>query len=225
MSRGSSTERLVVFDCDGVLVDSEAIVVTHESRLLTEAGFPMTVDEVIETCVGLSYPDMMVMLQERFGKPVPESLNEEIQAAALTAFPDELEPVAGIPDLLESLTGPRCVASSSNLDRITTSLQLTGLAHHFEPSTLFSAQMVTNGKPAPDLFLYAAEKCSTDPSDCIVIEDSAHGVAAAVAAGMQVIGYVAGRHARSSLAPRLEATGADAIAANAAELKQLIEQR
>ena len=225
MHAQTSPGPLVIFDCDGVLVDSEALVVEHEARLLTEAGFPMTVEEVIETCVGLAYPDMMEMLHTRFGKPIPHDLSEEIQAAALASFPDHLLPVAGMAGLLGSLDQRRCVASSSNLDRIELSLRITHLLEHFAPETLFSAQMVTNGKPAPDLFLHAAEQCGAQPEECVVIEDSPHGVTAAVAAGMHVIGFVAGRHCRPSLVPRLEAAGANQIAADASELQELIAQR
>jgi len=213
---------LIIFDCDGVLVDSEAVVIEIESRLLTEAGMAMTADEIADTCVGLSYPDMMRLLEERFGQPVPPGFSEEIQEAALAAFPAELAPVPGIAVLLADSPLPRCIASSSNLDRIQLSLEITGLDAHFDADRVFSSQMVENGKPAPDLFLHAANQCSTAPKDCIVIEDSPHGVQAAIAANMDVIGFVGGGHARPSLTERLSAAGAKTIAKDATELATLL---
>ncbi|MEQ8841716.1 MAG: HAD family hydrolase [Acidimicrobiales bacterium] len=211
----SNSPELVIFDCDGVLVDSEAIVIEIEATLLTEAGFPMTVDEVAERCVGLSYPDMMALLEEQFGRPVPEELNQRIQREALAAFPEQLQPVAGMPELLRDLTLPRCVASSSNIDRILLSLDLTDLAQHFTADRIFSTQMVDRGKPAPDLFLFAAERLGVAPERCLVIEDSPHGITAALAAGMDVVGFVGGRHCRPALRTRLEAAGAPRVVADA----------
>lgn len=212
------TPELVIFDCDGVLVDSEAIVIEMEAALLTEAGFPMTVDEVAETCVGLSYPDMMAMLEGRFGRPVPDDLSRRIQSDAMAAFPDRLRAVPGIEAVLRGLDLPRCVASSSNLDRIRLSLGITGLTPHFRTDHVFSAQMVERGKPAPDLFLLAAERLGVNPARCLVVEDSPHGVAAAVAAGMDVVGFVGGGHARPSLRTRLEAAGATRVVEHAGDL-------
>ncbi len=215
-------ETAIVFDCDGVLVDSEAIVIEIEAELLTAAGFAMTVDEIAETCVGLSYGDMMVMLKERFGRPVPEELNERIQADALAAFPSRLQPIDGIEELLTKSSRRRCIASSSNLDRIRLSLRITGLDRHFDPDRVFSAQMVSRGKPAPDLFLHAAKGLSVAPEKCVVIEDSPHGVKAALAAGMGVIGFTGGLHARPSLTTRLEQAGATTIAKTTTELQDLL---
>ncbi|MEM7275087.1 MAG: HAD family hydrolase [Actinomycetota bacterium] len=203
---------LIIFDCDGVLVDSERIAVQIESRLLTEAGFPLTPAEIAASFVGLSYGSMMTELERRFGRSVPEELNQRMQSEALAAFPTELEPTPGIVELLGSITGPRCVASSSDPDRIALSLRLTGLDRWFDPGSLFSATMVDRGKPAPDLFLHAAAAMGHRPDRCVVIEDSPHGVEAAVAAGMAVVGYVGGGHAGPALSDRLVAAGADAIA-------------
>lgn len=213
---------LIIFDCDGVLVDSEIIAVEIESRLLTAAGFPISVDEVAETCVGLSYPDMVALLERRFGRAVPESLAIELQEATLEEFPNRLQAVAGTADLLTASTTPRCVASSSKPDRIALSLGLTGLDGLFAKEHVFSSTMVANGKPAPDLFLYAAATLGQEPSRCVVVEDSPHGVEAAVAAGMPVIGFAGGGHARPALTERLRAAGANAIAADHAEVAHLL---
>ena len=205
------TCELVIFDCDGVLVDSEAIVIEIEAELLSAAGFGLTVDEIADRFVGLSYPDMMTALEADFGRRVPPELSERIQLDALAAFPDRLCPVSGMRELLDSLRGPRCVASSSDLDRIRLSLDITGLQQFFRPDRLYSAQMVNHGKPAPDLFVHAAAEVGAAPQDCVVIEDSPHGVTAAIAADMRVVGFVGGRHARPSLRTRLAAAGADTI--------------
>lgn len=205
------TTELLIFDCDGVLVDSEVIVIEIEADLLTAAGFPVTTDEIADRFVGLSYPDMMTMLEADHGRPVPAELSATIQRDAVAAFPDRLQAVGGMTEFLAGLTLPRCVASSSDLDRVQLSLDVTDLAPHFDPEHVFSAQMVQNGKPAPDLFLHAANRVGIDPASCLVIEDSPHGVTAAIAAGMRVLGFVGGKHARPSLARRLADAGATTV--------------
>lgn len=212
------TAELLVFDCDGVLVDSEVLVMEVEAQMLTDAGFPITPDEIADNYVGLSYTTMMAALETRHGRPVPTELSEAIQQAALDSFPDRLQPVAGMADLLDGSDRPRCVASSSNLDRIELSLRITGLTPRFQPETIFSAQMVERGKPAPDLFLLAAAKLGYEPDRCLVIEDSTAGVTAARNAGMEVVGLVAGKHARPHLADRLAEAGASHVFADTAEL-------
>ena len=209
---------LVIFDCDGVLVDSEALAVHVESALLTDAGFPMTPQEITDAYVGLSYASMMAAIAERFGKPVPEELGEFVQQRVMEAFPTDLTAVTGMPAFLGALELPRCVASSSDLDRIRLSLTVTGLIEAFGDDRLFSAQMVERGKPEPDLFLHAAAACGIAPGACVVIEDSPHGVQAGVAAGMRVIGLVAGAHCGESLPGRLHDAGAAAVVSTVDEL-------
>ena len=209
---------LIVFDCDGVLVDSEALVAEVEAELLSAAGFPITADEIIELFVGLSYATMLTALGERFGRPVPEELGRSIQRRALDAFGDRLAPVAGIDRLLADLGRPRCIASSSDVNRIELSLSVTGLDRHFASDRIFSAQMVSRGKPFPDLFELAAAEVGVAPADCLVVEDSPAGVAAAVAAGMEVVGFVAGAHARPALTDRLRDAGAATVVPTAAAL-------
>jgi HAD superfamily hydrolase (TIGR01509 family) len=214
---------LVIFDCDGVLVDSEVIGIEIEAAVLTEAGFEMTADDCADHCIGLSWPDVTAMLETRFGRSVPPGLNDEIQERSLAAFPDRLQPVAGMADLLAALELLRCVASSSDLARVHYSLELTGLSTFFAPGTVFSAQMVERGKPAPDLFLHAAAQCgNVAPERCLVIEDSPAGVAAALAAGMDVIGFTGGQHARASLHRRLAAAGAHTIVDHPSVIADLI---
>ena len=212
----------LIFDCDGVLVDSEAIAVRVEEEYLNGAGFALTADEIAERFVGLSYATMAAQLETQFGRPLPEGLMAAVQQETLSRFPAELRAVPGIESVLAESSLPRCVASSSNLDRIRLSLELTGLTEVFEHDLIFSAQMVENGKPAPDLFLFAANQMQADPESCVVIEDSPHGVTAGVAAGMTVIGLTAGGHASASLGQRLLDAGAIAIASTTNELAQLL---
>ncbi|MEL6982877.1 MAG: HAD family phosphatase [Actinomycetota bacterium] len=216
---------LIVFDCDGVLVDSEALVMDVESVMLTEAGFPVTPDEIADNYVGLSYTTMMSELAARYGRPVPDELSQRIQQAALDRFPEHLQPLPGMADLLATSTRPRCVASSSDVDRIELSLRVTGLAERFEPGTVFSAQMVERGKPAPDLFLLAASTMGADPSGCLVIEDSTAGVTAARAAEMEVVGLVAGGHARPHLGDRLLAAGASRVFERVDQLADFLDTK
>ncbi|MCP4222587.1 MAG: HAD-IA family hydrolase [Actinomycetia bacterium] len=209
---------LVVFDCDGVLVDSEALVVDVEAALLTEAGFELSPADLIDRFVGLSYPTMMATIEADFGRPVPEELGQRVQQAALDRIASDLEPIPGMAELLASLTMPRCVASSSDLDRITMSLAVCGLDRYFAVESIFSAQMVERPKPAPDLFTLAARSSGVEPEVCIVVEDSPHGVTGAVAAGRTAVGLLAGGHVGPNLAGRLKDAGADAVFPTAAEL-------
>lgn len=217
------TKRLLIFDCDGVLVDSEVLAIRAEARVLGEIGFAMSEDEIANTCVGLSYPDMMALLETRFGKPVPEGLEERIQQEAVASFPDELVEIRGISDLVRASTHARCVASSGTPERIALSLGITKLDALFDPEAIFSSQSVEHGKPAPDLFLYAAKEMGFEPADCVVIEDSPHGVAAAIAAGMAVVALTAGGHIRPQTIEQLKAAGAQDFAANADALAAILD--
>lgn len=212
---------LWIFDCDGVLVDSEIIAIEVEGNLLREAGFDISNDEIAERFVGLSYPDMMTIINEEHGRPVPEGLRNQIQELAVEAFPTRLQPVEGIAELLKQSSSPRCVASSSKSDKIKLSLGITELDRFFDPEHLFSTQLVEFGKPAPDIFIYAAKQMGFDPQDCVVLEDSAHGVTGAVAAGITTIGFVGGQHARPSLAQRLLDAGASKVIEHPLELLDL----
>jgi HAD superfamily hydrolase (TIGR01509 family) len=212
------TPELVIFDCDGVLVDSEKLMIHYESIGLKQAGFDISAAEIAARYIGLTYADMKAGLVEQFAREIPDGLLETIEADVLSRFPTELEPVDGMVDLLDTLTLPRCVGSSSDPARIAMSLQVAGLDKFFEPHRLFSATMVTRGKPAPDLFEHAAVECGVDPTRCVVIEDSPHGVAAAIAARMDVVGFAGGGHASDSLTQRLRDAGAVTVARNASDL-------
>jgi HAD superfamily hydrolase (TIGR01509 family) len=213
---------LVIFDLDGVLVDSEPISSRITAAALAEAGIEISEAEVCDRFLGISTASMLETIEAERGRRLPASFQATLRARILTAFEDALEPVAGVPALLEALPLNRCVASSSHPERIRRSLKLAGLLDRLAPH-LFSASMVSAGKPAPDLFLLAAARMAVRPSRCLVIEDSAVGIRAGKAAGMTVFGFVGASHVRPEIhAPRLRAAGADAVFADMAALAGLI---
>jgi HAD superfamily hydrolase (TIGR01509 family) len=212
---------LHIFDCDGVLVDSELLVTRIESELLRTVGIDLSSEEIATAFVGLSDTEMHRRIEEQWAIRLPSDFAMRKAARLDTAFEVELRPVPGVPELLSQLSTARCVASSSDVVRIRRSLAATGLTPFFEPH-LYSAAMVANGKPAPDLFLHAARSMGVPTGACVVIEDSPYGVAAGRAAGMHVVGFTAGGHCGPGLADELLAAGADVIAADADELRDAL---
>ena len=188
---------LVIFDCDGVLVDSERVAVRVESQLLTSLGWPLTEADVLERFVGRTDAEMLAEIEQQLGRAVPEwpSLYEE---HVFRAFETDLEPVPGVHAALDALTCASCVASNGTHARMRITLGITGLVDRFT-DRIFSATDVANGKPAPDLFLHAAATLGVAPDKCVVVEDSRSGIAAARAAGMRSFGYVGGRSPREWL--------------------------
>ncbi len=187
---------LVIFDCDGVLVDSEPLSIDVLVRVLRTAGVEMDADEATERFLGKSLMTMTKTLHDDFGLHVDEPFLEDMRRDLYHRFETELQPIAGIAGALDQLDLRRCVASSSQMERIRLSLTITGLIDRLDPH-IFSATMVTNGKPAPDLFLHAAGVMGVEPDACIVIEDSPAGIVAAKAAGMRVFAFTGASHART----------------------------
>jgi HAD superfamily hydrolase (TIGR01509 family) len=183
--------RLVIFDCDGVLVDSEPIAVRIDVEMLAEVGISMSEAEVIERYVGRSPEVILADTEAQLGRRVPDGWFDRGEARIREAFAAELRPVPGIVEALEAIDLPVCVASSSGHENLRFKLELTGLYKRFA-GHIFSATEVANGKPAPDLFLHAASRMGAAPADCVVVEDSRYGVQAARAAGMDVYGYAGG---------------------------------
>ncbi|MBR0693948.1 HAD family hydrolase [Bradyrhizobium lablabi] len=186
---------LVIFDCDGVLVDSEVLSCRCLSEALNGVGVALSTEEALKLFLGRSTA-AVVEYCDTLGRPVPANFLTDLAQQVRKTFRSELKPIIGVGALLADLALPRCVASSSDLDRVTFSLELTGLANHFGPS-VYTSQMVKRGKPAPDLFLHAASAMGAQPRRTLVIEDSVSGVMAAKAAGMRVWGFVGGSHYRS----------------------------
>ena len=187
-------KRLVIFDCDGVLVDSEPLSIAVLVKAMRAAGAEIDEEGAYERFLGRSLATVTECLQTEFNLPVGDAFLDSIRHDLYERFRQELQPIPGIAETLDGLTMARCVASSSQLERIRLSLSVTGLLPRLEPH-IFSSSMVKRGKPAPDLFLYAAEQMQTAPEDCIVIEDSPAGIIAARAAGMTVFVFTGGTHA------------------------------
>lgn len=206
-----SAVTLLIFDCDGVLVDSEPIANKILSETLTALGRPITARECLRTQVGRSLADILRETEALVGHVLPGNVADEMNARLFARFRRELRAIEGVAEALAALPGPRCLASSSRPERIDLALSVTGLASSFQHR--FSAIQVAHGKPAPDLFLLAAHEMGAAPSRAIVIEDSVAGVVAARAAGMRAIGFVGGGHATSDLAARLKAAGAEHVIA------------
>ena len=182
---------LVIFDCDGVLVDSEPISVQIDVEMFAEVGMTVSEQQIIERFVGRSPEVLARAVEEQLGHRPPDGWEERGERRLRRAFEAELQPVAGIREALERISLPMCVASSSPPPRLRFKLELTGLYERFA-GRIFSAAEVANGKPAPDLFLHAARQMGVDPAACVVVEDSRYGVLAARAAGMDVLAYAGG---------------------------------
>ncbi len=194
---------LVIFDCDGVLVDSEPLANEELRKALAEQGLDMSFDEVVETFVGLSMNKVVNIAGGKLGHDLPDDFLDRLQVKTFAAFEQDLKPVEGIRDILTQLQDmPQkiCVASSGSFEKMDVTLGLTGLKGFFQ-GNIFSASQVKRGKPYPDLYLYAAEQMDSDPARCLVIEDSLPGVQGAVAAGMDVLAYsVRGQSQRLAIA-------------------------
>jgi len=186
---------LIIFDCDGVLVDSEVLSCQCLSEALATCGIRLELAEALELFLGRS-PGAMLQHYSVQGLTLPDGFLTDLKSRVRQTFETSLRPIPGVGSLLSDLHTPHCVASSSDLDRVAFSLAQTGLASHFG-DRLYTSQMVAHGKPAPDLFLYAAAKMQAMPARTLVIEDSVSGVAAAKAAGMEVWGFVGGSHYES----------------------------
>jgi HAD superfamily hydrolase (TIGR01509 family) len=212
---------MIIFDCNGVLVDSEPLATSIVSQEFMRAGFPLTPDIVAHYFTGRRPADMFAEVELASGRKLPPGFAATVATATLRRFRAELRATAHMAQALSWLRGPKCVASSSSFDRIRVSLESTDLIRYFEPY-LFSATEVPNGKPAPDLFLHAAGKMHVHPRDCIVVEDSAVGVAAGVAAGMTAVGFAGGSHAGPRVTEQLRAAGARVVISDMRALKGTI---
>ncbi len=180
---------LVIFDCDGVLVDSERLAVRTEAGILTDLGWPLSEAEVVERFVGRSAAAMHREIEHHLGRRVDWDL--EFESPCREVFERELAPVAGVVDVLRRIAVPVCVASSGTHERMRFTLGLTGLWSRFE-GRIFSVEDVAAGKPAPDIFVHAAAKMDVTPGRCAVVEDSVSGVLAGLAAGMTVFAFAGG---------------------------------
>ena len=212
---------MVIFDCNGVLVDSEPIAAAVLAEALGRIGVKASASGVMRRFHGRRPADVLAAIETAIGRALPLEFSSFVSAETLRRLRAELRPIAHAVHALTWIRGPKAVASSSPPDRIRASLEVAGLIRFFEPR-LFSASTVRHGKPAPDLFLLAAARSQVAASECIVVEDSAPGIAAAVAAGMKPIGFVGGSAAPGKLASELLATGACSIVADMRGLKSAV---
>jgi HAD superfamily hydrolase (TIGR01509 family) len=217
-----SKGKLVIFDCDGVLVDSEPISFAVLREMLADAGLTFSESWAYENFLGKSMASITAMIAAEHSLMLDDDALGGMRKRLYARFEAELEPVHGVGDMLSGLPLAHCVASSSQLERIRLCLRKTGLIDYFEPN-IFSASMVANGKPAPDLFLHAARNMGFPPRNCIVIEDSPAGIRAAKAAGMTVFAFTGASHAvASNLLPIVESLKPAAIFDDMAQLPGLI---
>lgn len=209
---------LVIFDNDGVLVDSEPISNRLLAGYLTELGHPTSYEDSIRDYMGSAMHRIHDLVREHTGQRLPDDFDDVFHGRVFAAFERELEPVAGAVGVLEKLAADGvsyCVASSGSHERIRVGHRKTGLDRWFEDGRIFSSQDVGRGKPAPDLFLYAAERMGVAPERCVVVEDSPLGVQAAVAAGMDVYGFTA-------MTPAVRLAGATQLFSDMGELADLL---
>jgi HAD superfamily hydrolase (TIGR01509 family) len=208
---------LVIFDCDGVLVDSEIIFARVLGECLTEADFPATAAEAMLLGFGKNRETLTAAVEARYGRTLPEGFIAAMRARSALVLERELKPMPGVTELLTASPRARCVASNGQLQRVRDRLAMTGLLRFFDPH-VFSAAQVAIGKPAPDLFLLAARQLQTPPEACLVIEDSVVGVTAAVAADMRVVGFCGGSHCPENHANELIAAGCPQVFSHMADL-------
>ena len=217
----NSNVDLVIFDCDGVLVDSEVISCGAHAETLTRHGYPITAEQVLERFLGRSMRQATIEVEAELGRSLPDDFASQTYAEIFRVFAASLEATPHIGEALARITVPVCVASSGPPEKISASLNRTGLYDRFAPH-IFSAVQVRHGKPAPDLFLFAANEMRTSPARCLVIEDSVAGVTGALAAGMMVFGYHGGSHCRPDTADTLRAAGATVTFDDMRQLPDLI---
>jgi len=214
---------LVIFDCDGVLVDSEIIAARVEAELLTSAGFEISAEELAETYAGLTFKDIMLRVEEKSQIPFQASLIDRAEELVDRKLRSDVRIIDGAREAVAAVTVPRAVCSNSRTERVEFMLEKVRLLPFFA-GRIFSGLDIPSkkAKPAPDVFLYAAEKLGADPKNTFVIEDSVHGIAGARAAGMRVIGFTGAGHSYPGHADALTEAGAETVIRRWAELNSTI---
>ena len=198
---------LVIFDCDGVLVDNEVISCHAHAETLTRHGYPITPDQVLARFLGVSDREARQAIEAELGRRLPDDFELQMKQAALQRYSDELKAIPYARETIATIGLPTCVASSGTPEKIHHGLVSAGIYDLLAPN-IFSATQVKRGKPAPDLFLFAAERMQVPPERCVVIEDSVPGITGARTAGMTVLGFHGGSHCRAGHAETLQVAGA-----------------
>jgi HAD superfamily hydrolase (TIGR01509 family) len=214
---------LIIFDCDGVLVDSEVISSRAHAEILTRHGYPITSDQVLERFLGVSDHEARQAIEAELGRPLPCDFEAQMKQAALQQYAGGLRGIPHVGETLAAIGLPKCVASSGTPEKIRHGLDCAGL-HGLLAPNIFSATQVERGKPAPDLFLFAAAQMRTAAGRCIVIEDSIPGITGALAAGMTVLGFHGGSHCRPGYGETLRRAGAMLTFDDMRQLPDLMER-
>jgi HAD superfamily hydrolase (TIGR01509 family) len=215
----------ILFDFDGVIADSETLANTVLAEKITQLGLPTTLDDALTRYLGKRASEVLALIESGVGRPLPSNFSEDLKMATLARFREGLREVTGATAFIRDFSAlPRCIASSSSVERLRVCLEVLGIANDFS-GRVFSADMVERGKPHPDLFMYAASRLQVEPASCVVIEDSASGVQAGIAAGMTVIGLCAGSHLKAGHSARLALAGATYLARTWGEVAELVAPR
>lgn len=214
----------LIFDFDGVIADSEAIANTVLAETVTQLGHSTTLDQALARYSGRRWDEAVAEIEAAIGKPLPQNFSDELKLATLDRFRTDLKEVSGATNFIKRFSHiPRCIASSSSLDRLQLCLSVLALEAEFG-SHVYSADMVARGKPHPDIFLFAASRLGVSPEKCLVIEDSASGIRAAVAAGMTAVGLCAASHIREGHDLRLSDAGAVHLAHSWSDVERVALQ-
>jgi HAD superfamily hydrolase (TIGR01509 family) len=215
------SNRWLIFDFDGVIADSEVLANCVLAEIVTALGVATTLEDSYRLFMGKRFPDVIAAIQTAVGRELPETFPADYQSRTLACFRKELRPVQGARAYIDAFAHlQRCIASSSSADRLALCLDVLGLEHVFA-GNVFSGSQVARGKPHPDIFLHAARAMNEAPARAIVLEDSVAGVQAGVAAGMTVIGILAGSHIQKGYHEELRAAGAHHVAATFAEAETI----
>ncbi len=214
----------LIFDCDGVLIDSEIVVCRIAAEELTSLGFSISTEQVIERFAGRPDPEMRAEVEREWGQPIPEAYRENVRARTIQAYATELKIMPGMQEALDAIYLPVCVASSSGPEKLRLGLETVGLYERFAPNVV-SGALVAQGKPEPDIFIFAAGWMKASPKHCLVVEDSVPGTRAAKRAGMQVLGFTGGTHTTPDHAHKLQQAGADLTFAEMTQLPSLLLNR
>ncbi len=210
ISNGTVTPQLIIFDCDGVLIDSEIIASRIEAQVANELGHNISADEICTKYMGMPHRVLWQNIFAEIGKTMPEDFLELQKQRLVKAFAQELKPIDKIAETLANLPMAKCVASSTHKTQLIENLRTTNLLNFFE-NNVFSVSEVEKPKPHPDVFLFAAKEMGFDTNDCLVIEDSVPGIRAAKAAGMRVFGFLGGSHIRDGHGNSLLENGAELV--------------
>lgn len=215
---------LVIFDCDGVLVDSEIIAARIEAELLTQAGFEITAEEIAESYAGLTFKDILLKIEEKAAIPLQATLIDQAEDLVDRRLKTDVRAIEGVHEAVAAVTVPRCICSNSRTERIEVMLERTRVLPLFK-GRIFSALETPSGKPkpSPDVFLHAANTYGANPANTFVIEDSVHGIAGAVSAGMRVIGFTGGAHSYPGHADMLTEAGAETVIRRWADLRGVLD--